>query len=61
MRLIHVVLLVFVVVGANAAKVSWDSNGKPIIAKSNKPVKGCNRGSFEDIVKDKNSTKPKCH
>jgi len=57
MRLVQIVFLLSIVVAANAGKITWDKDGKPIIAETNKPVKGCNQGGLEAIVKDKNSSK----
>lgn len=45
------------VVVANGGKVKWDSNGKPIIEKSKKPIKGCNKKSLSELAKDNNSSK----
>ena len=54
MRFLQVmVFLVFVIV-ANGGKVVWDSNGKPQIEKSKKPVKGCIRGGLESLGQDNN-------
>ena len=61
MRFLQIVLLLSVVVAVNAGKITWDANGKPIIAKSDKPVKGCNQGGLETMSKDANKTKTKCH
>ncbi len=59
MRFLQIVLLLTVVVAVHAGKITWDANGKPIIAKSNKPVKGCNQGGLETMSNDSN--KSKCH
>ena len=59
MRFIQIVLLLTMVVAVNAGKITWDANGKPIIAKSNKPIKGCRQGSLETMSNDAN--KSKCH
>jgi len=56
MRLVKIVFLMLVVMAANAGKVTWDENGKPIMTESNKPIKGCQQGGFDSIVKDKNSS-----
>ena len=49
-------LLLLLVMGANGGKVKWDSNGKPIIEKSKKPIKGCKKETLDSVLKDKNST-----
>ncbi len=60
MRLLKLLLLlVLLVMGANGGKVKWDSNGKPIIEKSKKPVKGCKKDTLDSVLKDKNTTKCK--
>jgi len=57
MRLVQIVfLLLMIVITSNAGKITWDSSGKPIIAGANEPVKGCNQGGFDAIVKDSNSS-----
>ena len=61
MRFLQIVVLLTVVVSVNAGKITWDANGKPIIAKSNKPVKGCHQGGLETMSNDSNKTKTKCH
>ncbi len=60
MRFLQIVLLLTVVVSVNAGKIVWGSNGKPIIAKSNKPVKGCHQGGLETMSNDANKTKVPC-
>ncbi len=60
MRFLPIVLLLTMVVALNAAKVTWDKNGKPIIEKSDKPIKGCNQGGLETLGKDANKTKVPC-
>ena len=60
MRLLKVLLLLLLLVmGANGGKVKWDSNGKPVIEKSKKPVKGCKKETLDTLLKDKNATKCK--
>lgn len=60
MRLLKVLLLLLLLVmGANGGKVKWDANGKPIIEKSKKPVKGCKKETLDSVLKDKNATKCK--
>jgi len=55
MRIVQIVFLLSMIIGTvNAGKVMWDANGKPVIAEANKPVKGCNQGGFDAIVKDSN-------
>jgi hypothetical protein len=44
---------------ANGGKVKWAEDGKPIIEKSDKPVKGCNKSKLDELVKDSNTTKCK--
>ena len=61
MRFLQIVLLFTVVVTLNAAKITWDKNGKPIIEKSQKPIKGCHQGGLETMGNDSNKTKTKCH
>ncbi len=60
MRFLSIVLLLTMVVALNAAKIKWDKNGKPIIEKSNKPIRGCNQGGLETLGKDANRTKVPC-
>ena len=60
-------LLASASVMAHGAKIKWDKNGKPIIEKSKKPIKGCKQDlSFLDsnktLTEDYNPTdmfKPK--
>jgi hypothetical protein len=59
MRLLQVLLFLALVVFANGGKVKWNSNGKPTIEPSSKPVKGCNKAKLEDLTKDNNSSKCK--
>ncbi|NOZ90473.1 MAG: hypothetical protein GXO60_04205 [Epsilonproteobacteria bacterium] len=59
MRFLQVLLFLALVVAANGGKVKWDSNGKPKIEPSNKPIKGCNKTKLEDLVGDNNSSKCK--
>jgi len=59
MRFLQVLLFLALVVVANGGKVKWDSNGKPKIERSNKPVKGCQKSKLEDLGKDNNSSKCK--
>jgi hypothetical protein len=40
-----------------AGKVSWDKDGNPILEKPTKPLKGCQKQSLNDLLRDKNSTK----
>ena len=40
LRIIIIVLVVFTS-GANSGKVIWGKDGKPIIEKPQKPIKGC--------------------
>ena len=57
MRLLKaLLLLLLLVMGVNGGKVKWDSNGKPIIEKSKKPIKGCKKETLDSVLKDKNST-----
>ena len=57
MRFVQIVFLMSLTMSAFAGKVTWDSNGKPIISESSKPLKGCSEGSgFDTIVKDKNTS-----
>ena len=57
MRLVQIVfLLLMVVVTSNAGKITWDADGKPVIAETNKPVHGCNQGGLDAVVKDANSS-----
>ena len=56
-----VLLLTMMVVALDAAKITWDKNGKPIIEKSEKPIKGCHQGGLETMSNDSNKTKTKCH
>ncbi len=60
MRFLQIVLLLTMVVVLDAAKITWDKNGKPIIEKSNKPIRGCNQGGVETLSKDANKTKVPC-
>jgi len=60
MRFLQIVLLLTMVVVLDAAKITWDKNGKPIIAKSEKPIKGCNQGGLETMSSDSNKTKEPC-
>ena len=61
MRFLQIVLLLtMMVVALNAAKITWDKNGKPIIEKSNRPIKGCHQGGLETLSKDANKTKVPC-
>ena len=58
MKLVQIVLLLVMIVATiNAEKVRWDENGKPIITKTNKPIKGCNQGGLESLGEDANKTK----
>lgn len=57
MRFLQIVLLLSIVVGANAGKIIWDKNGKPIMEKTDKPVRGCNQGGLETLGQDSNSSK----
>ena len=59
MRFLQILLFLALVIGANGGKVKWDSNGKPIIESSSKPVKGCNKAKLEDLTKDNNGSKCK--
>lgn len=56
MKFLKIFLLLGLVVSLNAGKVTWDSNGNPIIAGSDYPIKGCHQGGLETIVEDKNSS-----
>ena len=47
------IALLVLSVMVHGAKITWDKNGKPIIEKSDKPVKGCRYDPFAD----KNTTK----
>ncbi len=60
MRFLPIVLLLTMVVALDAAKITWDKDGKPIIEKSNKPIKGCNQGGLDTLSKDSNKTKVPC-
>jgi len=55
----HIVLLLLLIVVANAGKVTWGADGKPHIEMSGEDVKGCHKGGINSIVQDSNSTK-KC-
>jgi hypothetical protein len=59
MRFLQIVIFLALVVVANGGKVKWGANGKPIIQKPEKPVKGCNKEKLDDLVKDNNSSKCK--
>ncbi len=52
-------LLLLTTINLNCGKVKWDSNGKPVIEKSKKPVKGCKKETLDTLLKDKNATKCK--
>jgi len=56
MKFLTIFLLLGLMIVANAGKVTWDSNGKPKIEASGKPIKGCNQGGLKELIKDKNST-----
>ena len=60
MRFLQIVLLLTMVVALDAAKITWDKNGKPIIEKSNKPIRGCHQGGLETMSHDTNKTKVPC-
>ena len=52
-----VMVMVAMMVVANAAKITWGPDGKPHIEKSDKPIKGCN---MPDPFADNNTTKKPC-
>jgi len=57
MKLVKIVLLMVVVVMvANAGKVTWGANGKPVVATTSKKIKGCQQGGFNSYLQDKNTT-----
>ena len=56
MKFLKIFLLLGLVVSLHAGKVTWDSNGNPIIAESDYPIKGCHQGGFKTIVIDNNSS-----
>ncbi|SFV71610.1 hypothetical protein MNB_SV-13-948 [hydrothermal vent metagenome] len=56
----HIVLLLSLIVVANAGKVTWGADGKPHIEMSGGDLKGCMNGGINDMVQDKNSSK-KCN
>ncbi len=56
MRFLQIVLLLSIVVGANAGKITWDKDGKPIMEKTDKPIRGCNQGGLETLGQDSNSS-----
>jgi hypothetical protein len=56
MKFLMIFLLLGSMIVVNAAKVTWDSNGKPKIEASGKPIKGCNQASLKDLLKDRNSS-----
>ncbi len=60
MRFLQIVLLLTMVVAVDAAKITWDKNGKPIIEKSEKPIRGCHQGGLETMSNDTNNTKVPC-
>ena len=37
-------------------KVVWTKDGKPIIEKSKKPIKGCQQKSLPELARDNNNT-----
>ncbi len=55
----HIVLLLSLIVVANAGKVTWGADGKPHIDMSGQAPKGCHNGGINAIADDNNSTK-KC-
>lgn len=55
----HIVLLLSLIVVANAGKVTWGADGKPHIESSGGDLKGCMNGGINSIAQDNNSTK-KC-
>ena len=59
MRFLQILLFLGLIGFANGGKVKWAEDGKPIIEKSDKPVKGCNKAELKDLLKDNNSTKCK--
>ena len=56
MKLVKIVLLMLVVIAANAGKVTWDENGRPVVSTMSKTVKGCQQGGFDSFRQDRNST-----
>jgi len=56
MRFVQIVFLLVIVVSANAGKITWDENGKPIMSETDKPIHGCNQGGFDSIVNDGNTS-----
>jgi hypothetical protein len=59
MRFLQIALFLGLIGFANGGKVKWAEDGKPIIEKSDKPVKGCNKSKLDELVKDSNTTKCK--
>lgn len=55
----HIVLLLSLIVVANAGKVTWGADGKPHIESSGTEGKGCYNGGINSIAQDNNSSK-KC-
>ena len=61
MRFLQIVLLLTMVMALDAAKITWDKNGKPIIEKSNKPIRGCHQARLEVLNNnDTNKTRVPC-
>lgn len=56
MTVVLIVLLTF----SYGGKVTWDSNGNPVIEESNTPSKGCYNGTLETITAEQNATKKGC-
>ncbi len=58
MRFVQIVgLFVLVMVFANGGKVTWNGDGKPHIEASTTPIKGCNQGGINDLIKENNGSK----
>ena len=57
MNFLKIVLFLALVVVVHGGRVKLDSNGKPNIEKSKKPIKGCNKKSLSELAKDNNSSK----
>ncbi len=57
MRGLQLFMVLALLTVAHAGKVTWDSDGKAHIEKSDTPREGCQSVSISDLGTDSNSTK----
>ena len=55
MKFVQILFLLSIAISSvNAGKITWNTEGKPIIAGIKKPAEGCSQGGFNTPVEDLN-------